>query len=96
MRHFILILFALAGGLTLSGIVANVYRLVAKKPQTRVTTWIYYAVMLLAGPSVLFGNATRSFRQKECSRSAYAFAVGLAGYWSLVLGLALINASELI
>lgn len=96
MRNFTLVLFALAGGLTLSGIVANFYRLVASKPQTRLATWTYYGVMLLAGPSVLFENSTRSFRRKECSRSAYAFAVGLAGYWSFMLGLALINASEFI
>jgi len=89
-------LFALAGGLTLSGIVANFYRLVARKPRTRAATAIYYGVMLLAGPSVLFENSTRSFRRKECSRSAYAFAVGVAGYWSFVLGLAIINAGELI
>ena len=96
MRYFTLMLFALAGGLTLSGIVANFYRMVARKPQTRLATWTYYGVMLLAGPSVLFENSTRSFRKKECSRSAYAFAVGLASYWSFMLGLALINASELI
>lgn len=96
MRHFTVMLFALAGGLTLSSIVANFYRLVARKPRTRISTWIYYGVMLLAGPSVLFENSTRSFRRKECSRSAYAFAVSLAGYWSLMLGLAMINASELI
>lgn len=96
MKHFILALFALAGGLTLSGIVANFYRLVARQPQGRLATWAYYGVMLLAGPSVLFENSTRSFRRKECSRSAYAFAVGIASYWSFVLGLALINASELI
>ena len=96
MRHFTVMLFALAGGLTLSSIVANVYRLVARKPRTRAATWIFYGVMLLAGPSVLLENSTRSFRRKECSRSAYAFAMGLAGYWSFVLGLALINASEII
>ena len=94
MRHFTLMLFALAAGLTLSGIVANFYRLVAKKPRTRAATWIYYGVMLLAGPSVLFENSTRSFRKKECSHSAYAFAVTLAAYWWFMLGLALINAGE--
>lgn len=96
MRHFILALFALAGGLTLSGIVANFYRLVAKKPQGRLATWTYYAVMLLAGPNVLFENSTRSFRKQECSRGAYAFALGLAGYWSFMIGLAAIETSNLI
>jgi hypothetical protein len=84
-------LFALAGGLTLSAIVANLYRLVARKPQSRLATWIYCGVMLLAGASVLFENSTRSFRKKECSHGAYVFALALASYWSLMLGLAVIR-----
>ena len=91
MRHFLLLLFSLAGGLTLSGIVANLYRLVAKKPQGRAATYAYYAVMLLAGPSVLVGNATRSFRKKECTRAAYGFALGLAAYWSFMLGAVVVD-----
>jgi hypothetical protein len=91
MRHLLLLLFSLAGGLTLSGIVANLYRLVAKKPQGRAATYAYYGVMLLAGPSVLVGNATRSFRKKECTRYAYGFALGLAAYWSFILGAVLVD-----
>ncbi|HWM62319.1 MAG TPA: hypothetical protein VNN98_09200 [Rhizomicrobium sp.] len=91
MKHLLLLLFSLAGGLTLSGIVANLYRLVAKKPQGRAATWVYYGVMLLAGPSVLVGNATRSFRKKECTSAAYGFALGLAAYWSFMLGLGLVE-----
>jgi hypothetical protein len=91
MRHLLLLLFAVAGGLTLSGIVANTYRLVAKKPQGRAETYAFYAVMVLAGPSVLFENSTRSFRKKECSNMAYGFAVGLAAYWSFMLGAVLVK-----
>ena len=87
MHTLILALFLLAGGLTLSGIVANAYRLVADKPQGMIATCAYYSVMLLAGPSVLFENSTRSFRKKECYGVAYSFAVGLAGYWAFILGL---------
>lgn len=96
MRPVYITLFAIAGGLTLSGIVANFYRLIAKKPQSRLATWIYYAVMLLAGPSVLVENSTRSFRRKECSGFAYGFAVSLAGYWAFLLGLVVIDASAII
>ena len=42
--------------------------------------------MVLAGPSVLFDNATRSFRKKECTALACVFALGLAIYWAMVLG----------
>jgi hypothetical protein len=93
MKNIPLVLFAFAGGLTLSGIVANLYRLVAKKPQSRAATWAYYAVMALAGPSVLFENSTRSFRKKDCSRAAYGFAVGIAAYWAFILGLIVIDLS---
>lgn len=94
MRNLILALFLLAGGLTLSGIVANSYRLLASKPEGRLATWAYYGVMLLAGPSVLFENSTRSFRKKECSGIAYSFAIGLAAYWAFILGLAMMNLRE--
>ena len=91
MHNFILFLFAVAGGLTVSGIVANLYRLVVDKPKTSVRTWSYYGVMALAGPSVLLGNATRTFRKKECSRGAYVFALGLATYWAMMLGAILLK-----
>jgi hypothetical protein len=91
MRNILLLLFSLAGGLTLSGIVANIYRLLAGQPVSRAATWTYYGVMVLAGPSVLVDNSTRSFRKKECSRLAYGFALGLAAYWSFMLGAILVD-----
>ncbi len=96
MRHFILLMFSVAGGLTLSGIVANFYRMIARKPQTRVSRWAYYGVMLLAGPSVLLENSTRSFRKKECSGFAYGFALSLATYWAFMLGMVVIDTSMMI
>ena len=86
MRNLELLMFAIAGGLTLSGIVANLYRLMATKPKSGVESWIYYGVMVLAGPSVLFDNAAKSFRKKECTRMALAFALCLATYWAMILG----------
>ena len=44
------------------------------------------AVMTMAGPSVLFNNATKSFRGRDCSAAAYLFAVTLTAYWSFALG----------
>ena len=88
------LLFALAGGLTLSGIAANLYRILARKPASRPETMVYYAVMAVAGPSVLFNNATKSFRTRACSTTAYVFAVAVTGYWSFALGLAIMAAFE--
>ena len=81
-----MLLFALAAGLTLSGIAANLYRILARKPESGPERVIYLAVMTLAGPSVLFNNATKCFRGKDCSAAAYLFAVTLTGYWSFALG----------
>jgi len=43
--------------------------------------------MVIAGPVVLAGNSTKSFRKKECSMAAYALALALSAYWSFVTGL---------
>jgi hypothetical protein len=87
MQALITLLFATTGGLALSGIVANLYRLLARKPKGAPERAFYLSVMLLAGPSVLIDNATRSYRNKDCSNAAYALALTLTFYWSLALGL---------
>lgn len=90
-------LFAVCGGVTLSGITANIYRLLAaKKPEGKTGTAVYYAVMAFAGPSVLLENATRSYRKDTCSNMAYMFAVAIASYWAFVLGMGLLTAYNVI
>ena len=90
MNALLMLLFATTGGLALSGIVANIYRLLARKPKSSPDRVFYLSVMTLAGPSVLIDNATRSFRRKDCSSIAYLFAIGLTTYWSFALGWLLI------
>lgn len=90
MHTLLLLLFATTGGLVLSGIVANLYRIVARKPEGPAARLCYLGVMTMAGPSVLIDNATRSYRRKDCSNAAYVFAVGLTVYWAFVLGWLLI------
>ena len=90
-KYLLVLIFAVASGLTASGIVANVYRILARKPETRPEHAIYYAVMVVAGPSVLFENATKSFRTKDCSALAYGLAVAITGYWAFALGLLVLS-----
>jgi hypothetical protein len=90
LRDTIVLLFAVTAGLTLSGITANIYRVLARKPKNRGETALYYGVMVLAGASVLLENATRSYRKKDCSAPAYGFAVAIVGYWSFILGVAIL------
>ena len=91
MHGILVILFAVAFGFTASGITANLYRLVASKPESIHARIVYAGVMILAGPSVLVGNAAKSFRAKKCSGIAFWLAAAVAGYWSFALGLFVLN-----
>lgn len=91
LRDFTVFLFAVTAGLTLSGIIANIYRIFARKPQGNAETILYYGVMVIAGASVLLENATRTYRKKDCSAPAYGIAVALVGYWCFILGLLVLS-----
>lgn len=93
MHGLLVVLFSIAIGFTASGIIANVYRLIAKKPESLRAKIIYAGVMVFAGPSVLFENAATSFRAKKCSGLAFWTAAAVAGYWSFALGLFVLNLS---
>jgi hypothetical protein len=90
--HAILItLFAVCAGMTAAGLISSIYRLLASEPSTRLGTLVLYAVMVVAGPVVLADNSTRSFRRKECSKTAYALALILSLYWSFATGLFILS-----
>ena len=92
-RDFMVVMFATTAGFTASGILANLYRLLAKKPETTVWRISYLAVMVVAGPSVLLENAATSLRAKACSKMAFWLAALIAAYWSFALGLFVLNLS---
>src|SRR6185295_19975321 len=73
-KDIALVVFATLAGFTASGILANIYRLVAHKPETLGGRIGYVAVMVVAGPNVLFLNAANSFRAKDCSTFAFWLA----------------------
>jgi uncharacterized protein DUF6949 len=87
----IVLLFAITAGFTASGIVANLYRLASRGRETATARTAYYVSMIIAGPSVLFENAAKALREKNCSRLAFWLAAAVSGYWSLALGLFLIE-----
>lgn len=94
MHRLFVAFFAMVAGFTASGIIANVYRLLAKqKPDTTAERIVYIAVMTLAGPSVLFDNAARAWRGKDCSAMAFWLAAAICGYWSFALGLFVLEIS---
>ena len=90
-KDIFLVGFATLAGFTASGIIANLYRLLAEKPETTSGRIGYIAVMVVAGPNVLFQNAATSFREKSCSSFAFWLAAAISAYWSFALGLFMIQ-----
>ena len=91
MHDIVVAIFALAAGFTASGIVANAYRVVATDKASSLGRAAYVAVMIFAGPNVLFENAAKAWRMKSCSASAFWIAAAVSGYWSLAIGLLVIQ-----
>lgn len=87
----LIILFAIAIGFTASGITSNLYKILAKKPESMPAKIVYAGVMVLAGPSVLFENAANKLKAKKCSGLAFWLAACVAAYWSFALGLFMLN-----
>ena len=87
MHTVMVFLFAVGAGMTAAGLISSIYGIFADEPSTRLGTLMLYAVMVVAGPLVLAGNSTRSFRNRECSKLAYALALVLSVYWSFATGL---------
>ena len=87
-HDFLVVLFAMTAGFTASGIVANSYRLaVKKKPESNGGRAAYLAIMVVAGPNVLFEKAAKVTREKAVPRIAFWLAAAVAGYWSFAIGL---------
>ena len=91
MHDVLVALFAIAAGFTASGIISSLYRLVAKEAASSLGRAVYVGVMIFAGPTVLFENAAKAWRKKSCSGIAFWLAAALCGYWSLALGLLVIQ-----
>ena len=92
-RDLVVVLFATASGFTASGIFANSYRLVVRKPESASAKAAYYAVMVVAGPNVLLENAAQSLRKKSTSRAAFWLMASVAAYWSFAIGLLVLDLS---
>jgi hypothetical protein len=93
MHSLWLILFATTAGFTASAIIANLYRACGFTTQSSAARIGRAVVLIFAGPSVIFEMAMRGLLKKEWSRAFFwLVAAGLA-YWSLALGLLVIDVS---
>ncbi len=90
-RDLMVVLFATTAGFTASGILANFYRLVARKPESAAGRTAYLAILIVACPSVLLENAAESLKKKSCSKFAFWLAASISAYWSFAIGLLVLD-----
>ncbi len=86
-----LILFAVAAGFTASGVVASLYRLSSMNSETQSGKIVGTAVLVLAGPSVIFQMAMNGLRKKEWKPLMCWTVVAGLTYWSLGIGLLMLD-----
>src|SRR5436190_1690977 len=98
MHSLWLLFFSVASGFTASAIVANIYRIChASTSRARAKVeglgerTIRSAVLVFAGPSMLFDNAVKGFRGKTWHPVSFWLATAAVVYWSLALGLVVIE-----
>jgi hypothetical protein len=85
----------MAAGFVASGIAANVYRVICEqagiKAESQTGKLSRMAVMVVAGPNVLFSTALRHVRAKEWKPVQFWVVTALVSYWSFALGLFVID-----
>jgi len=91
MKDLWLIAFSVGAGFTASGIVASLYRLLGFDPQSSHGKYTRIAVMVVAGPCLLFESAMKGFLTKKWPPVFFWLATAGAAYWSLALGLFVID-----
>jgi len=96
MHSLWLLLFSVASGFTASAIVANIYRIchaatARAKEEGLGERTLRSAVLVFAGPSMLFDNAVKGFRGKTWHPVSFWLATAAVLYWSLALGLLVIT-----
>ena len=91
MQGIWLVLFAIAAGFTTSGVVASLYSCSGMRAETHSGKVVATAVLILAGPSVIFRMAVNGLREKEWKLlDGWLVVAGLAS-WSLAIGLLVLD-----
>src|SRR5262249_52668022 len=91
MKDLWLIFFAIGAGFTASGIVATIYKICGLDPRTTPGKTVKIAIMVVAGPSMLFESAMKGFVDRRWPPVFFWLAAAGVAYWSLALGLFLID-----
>ena len=91
MHPFLVVFFAVASGFAVSGIVASLYRMAARGPESDRAKFVRQIVLVVAGPTVFFSMATRMLLTRELSPFLFSIAAMALAYWSFALGLFILN-----
>ncbi len=91
MHSIWLILFAIAAGFTASGVVASLHRFLGVNTQTQSGKIVGTAVLALAGPSIIFQMAMNGLRAKEWKPLTCWVVVAGLTFWSLGIGLLILD-----
>jgi hypothetical protein len=86
MSGFLIVMFSILAGLTLSGICGNSYWLIVKPTKSSTSNVSYWVMMAISGPAILIDRSTRSLLSKKTSLIMYALAIGTALYWAFAIG----------
>ena len=86
-----LLFFSIAAGFTASAIVANLYRISGFRVKTSRGEFVRLAVLVVAGPSVIFESALRGFSTKDWAPVSFWLVTAGVLYWSLAIGLLVID-----
>ena len=89
-----LLLFSITAGFTASGIIANVYRVCGFKAESATGRVIQAVVLVVAGPNVLFEKAMRGFLLKEWKPITFWLVTAGVLYWSMALGLIVLEVAS--
>ncbi len=92
MHGFTLVLFSIAAGYTASSIVACLYRMVnGAAAQDGGARWLRSLLMIFAGPNLVLDTAMKSFAEKKWTARLFWCALAGIAYWSMALGLFVID-----
>lgn len=85
------VVFSVASGFTASGIVASLYRLSGIGTETQNGKLLRTLVLVVAGPTVFFEAAVNGLLAKEWSPIVFWFVIAGISYWSLAIGLFILD-----
>lgn len=91
MKDLYLVFFCIGAGFTLSGIVHSIWRLAKVNEESKGGKIARNILIVITGPVMLIESATKGFIAKRWPAVFFWLATAGAAYWSLAIGLFVID-----